>query len=107
MTIRNNLLENNGKADSFFDWNTYIATGSGYVYEGNVVRTQGSGKSAGLTLSARCTKQTLLSARVFRCPHRAAVFFPNTRKTHLNSSLIESWGSDTEQSQAWSGSQPI
>ncbi len=27
-------------------------------------------------------------------------------KTHLNSSLIESWGSDPEQTQAQSGSKP-
>jgi len=29
-------------------------------------------------------------------PHRAAAFSSNDPKTHLNSSLIESWGSDTE-----------
>ncbi len=41
-------------------------------------------------------------------PHRAAVFVSKGAsiwpKTHLNSSLIESWGSDTERTQAQSGS---
>jgi len=38
--------------------------------------------------------------------NRTAVFSPMARRTQLNSSLIESWGSKTEQTQAQSGSEP-
>jgi len=43
--------------------------------------------------------------------HTAAIYNrvqarQNTAETHLNSSLIESWGSKTEQTQAQSGSEP-
>ncbi len=37
---------------------------------------------------------------------RAAVFFIRPRRTQFNSSLIESWGSKTAQTQAQSGSEP-
>ncbi len=39
-------------------------------------------------------------------PHRAAVFVSEARRTQLNSSLIESWGSNTEQTHAQNGSEP-
>ncbi len=40
-------------------------------------------------------------------PHRAAVFhLGRVPKCTGRNSLIESWGSDTEQTQAWSGSEP-
>ncbi len=38
-------------------------------------------------------------------PGKKAGFFPNTRRTQLNSSLIESCLSNTEQTQAQSGSE--
>ncbi len=36
---------------------------------------------------------------------QAAVFVPNGRRTQFNSSLIESWRSNTDQSQAQNGSE--
>ncbi len=40
-------------------------------------------------------------------PLRAAVFFSNGCRTQFNSSLIASWGSNTEQTQAQGASEPI
>jgi parallel beta-helix repeat protein len=39
MTIRDSLFVNNGKPDSWFDHNLYISHGSGYVIEGNTIRS--------------------------------------------------------------------
>ncbi len=39
-------------------------------------------------------------------PQQAAIYFPTTCRTQFNSSLIESWGSKTEQPHAQSGSEP-
>lgn len=38
ITIRNNLFENNGRPDSWYDHNVYVSHGSGYLIEGNTVR---------------------------------------------------------------------
>lgn len=36
IVVRNNIIDNNGRDDSWFDWNTYLTNGDGYVFEGNV-----------------------------------------------------------------------
>jgi len=37
-------------------------------------------------------------------PHQAAIYFPTIHRMQFNSSLIESWGLNTEQTQAQNGS---
>ncbi len=55
--------------------------------------------ATGLDYVARLTSEAV--------PHQAAVFYLTTRRTHFISSLIASWLSKIEQTQAQSGSETI